>query len=164
MSSLAAPHEDESTCQNMLSKAREYAFSDDNKDGKKAQDFLDNIFHMEILCASGVVAGDVCENVDEVAAVVVRLREIAANTAGDAMDEVRSRSTSDTWEHTVEPFLTVVMSTMLIPPAVLSLLILASTIDWGRGHEPMSVAEWALAARDGYFLTMATHFLRNGGL
>jgi hypothetical protein len=66
--------EDESTYRYLLSKARECAFSP-NAHPAEAKRFLRDILELEAGCVSGNLTGDVCENVDEVAEIVARLRE-----------------------------------------------------------------------------------------
>jgi hypothetical protein len=66
--------EDESTYRYLLSKARECAYSP-NTHPAEAKRFLRDILELEAGCVSGDLTGDVCENVDEVAEIVARLRE-----------------------------------------------------------------------------------------
>eukprot|EP00522_Entomoneis_paludosa_P011025 CAMPEP_0172463210 /NCGR_PEP_ID=MMETSP1065-20121228/46333_1 /TAXON_ID=265537 /ORGANISM="Amphiprora paludosa, Strain CCMP125" /LENGTH=211 /DNA_ID=CAMNT_0013219105 /DNA_START=197 /DNA_END=832 /DNA_ORIENTATION=- len=162
-------HHDESSYRQMLTKAREYAFSDEltPTSAQQAQEFLDDIFHMEILCVSGVVAGDVCENVDEVAMVVARLREKAhqASLLAAAQDHdgslVAPQDQNQSLLAILRPLVLVVACATLIPPF---LLVSASMVNWGRGDVPLTMNEWMWAAKDGYLWSMVTHFIRNGGL
>jgi hypothetical protein len=43
-------------------------------------------------------------------------------------------------------------------------IVVASTIDWGQGNTAFTAQEWVFALKGGYFDTMMSHFIRNGGM
>ena len=149
--SITTMDHDELGYRQMLSKARECAFSDDPSPNE-AKQFLHEIFHMEGLCVGGTVSGDVCENVDEVAALVVRLREQAVKADDDntAIAHATAAEISKAWA-------------AIFGLSLFFLLLLAITL---RVNDPIPFQpiEWMWAIKDGYFWIMVSDFMRNGGL
>lgn len=154
-SAVAFENHDESSYRQMLAQARELAFSDEVADARQAHEFLIDILHMESLCVSGVLGGDVCENVDEVADLVAHLREKAKQA------EQATVLQRDNVNGFFKSYLLVFSCTTVLPPI---LIVLLSLVDYGRGDTPLTLNEWILAAKDGYLMSMVSHFLRNGGL
>ena len=128
----------------MLTKARECAFSD-SASSMDARMFLSEILHLESGCMSGTLSGQVCENVDELAAIVANLRVKA-----DAAAAVSATGAT-----------AALMSATAI---VMTAAILISTLDTGSGSTPYRLNEWIWAAQGGYLDQMVQHFMRNGGL
>lgn len=130
----------------MLSKARECAYSD-TASALDAQRFLSEILHLESGCVSGNLSGDVCENVDDVADIVAHLRVKADKS-----------STPGILPNKVSPL----MASILFIAGVI--LLRSSVINMNAAHEPFTIQEWVWAARGGYLPNMVHHFIRNGGL
>jgi hypothetical protein len=129
----------------MISKARECAFSDDSS-ATDARRFLNEILHFESACVSGNLSGDtLCDNVEEVAEIVAHLRVKAENDPPAPTSSISGLA---------PPY--VGSFAFLVTVALLRL----ATVDAGA----FTVQEWIWAARGGYLDGMAEHFIRNGGL
>lgn len=130
----------------MISKARECAFSDELSDAGAARVFLNEILHLESGCASGTLSGDIC-NVDEVADIVAHLRVKAAAAA-------------------VEPTAPDTAVTLMSTTVVLMMVaILLTTVSLpGSDATPFTLQEWYWAFQGGFMDQMVEHYMRNGGI
>ena len=144
-SSLADYMEDDDLrFRQMISKARECAYSDSGS-AIDARMFLREILHLESGCVSGNLSGEICDNIDEIADIVAHLRVKAEDTTS-----------------VVVPGATLaLMSTTVL---VMLAAVLMTTIDTGSGSTPYTLQEWMWAAQGGYMGNMVEHFIRNGGL
>lgn len=128
----------------MISKARECAFSDSGSP-VDARMFLSEILHLESGCVSGNLSGEICENVDEMAEIVAHLRAKA-----DTASVVTATGAT-----------AALMSSTVF---LMTIAVLVTTMNTGTGATPYTLNEWLWAAQGGYLDEMVQHFLRNGGL
>ena len=130
----------------MISKARECAFSDTSSAGD-ARMFLHEILRLEEGCVSGNLSGDICENIDEVADIVSHLRVKAESSAADVSAP--------------QVVVTLMSTTALLMVAAVLLTTVGTP---GSEATPYTVQEWVWATQGGYLDNMVAHFMRNGGL
>ena len=183
---------DTSEYEQMIVKARECAFSDDDtaSSSEEAQHYLFDIFHMENSCVSGTVNGEYCDTkINDVAEIVARLRQkirsssvvisqqpIAATTnAGGVLQNesqmllaktsvVTPRSTGNTVDgSSMMDFILPNILVVLFFGAFLSLLVNS----WHPTTAEITAFEnheWSWVTQDGYHNSLISHYVRNGGL
>merc|ERR1712130_1098986 len=130
----------------LMQQARDCAFSDSWRSFEEAQGYLNGVLEVRSGCAGGALVGsEVCENVDEAAMIVARLREKIANGQSVMM-------------------MTRVAPVVLSPVALMVFVMYLSTIPWGLDATPFTLEEWTWAFKGGYADTMFADFMRNGSL
>ena len=139
-------HEDDLSFRQMITKARECAYSDTGS-AVDARVFLHEILMLESGCVSGTVSGAICENVDEIADLVAHLRAKAASSATNQVDVPQA-----------------VPGIVLGSIFAITFALLLTTMDMGTGATPFTLQEWSWAAQGGYLDDMVAHYMRNGGL
>mmetsp|Transcript_23528 Transcript_23528/g.50063 ORF Transcript_23528/g.50063 Transcript_23528/m.50063 type:complete len:298 (-) Transcript_23528:177-1070(-) len=139
---------------------------------EEAQTYLDDILHVQMDCIGGAAAATnsaICENVDVVSEVVANLRQ---KIETERRKIVPVRATVDLFNvalgvYVVSAILHGVAAVPNVPvdaPVFSSFDALPPGAFNGRGVTTILPVEWYWAIRDGYFPSLFSEWIRNGGL
>lgn len=112
-----------------------------------ARTCLDDVLHIQSVCVTGAVAGNVCDNVDGVIEVVAKLRQKIADKTTEAI--LMATGTNF-----------VAVSLAVVAMAAMASGFSAVHLD----SSPFTLQEVWWSIRDGYFFQLLSHYIRHGGL